>query len=397
MKKQLLSLLCLAGASLCIASCSEAGESEEFKVGLICLHDSSSTYDKNFIDSMTAAVEAAGLDESQLEIITGIAEDDSCYTAATELAETCDIVFADSFGHEDYMLRAARENPDIWFSHATGTQAHTAGVSNYYNAFASIYEGRYLVGIAAGMKLNEMIDAGTISESEAVIGYVGAFPYAEVISGYTSFYLGARSVCPSATMNVRYTSSWYDYDAEYAAANALINNDHCVLISQHADSYGAPTACEQAGVPNVSYNISTVSQCPNTYLAYSKVNWTPYYTQMIEACMNGETVSESDYCGSLSTGSVEIGYSDSSNLAEGTAEAIEAARANLISGDLHVFDTSTFTVGGGPLTSYLADVDDDGTYVGETEAVSGGYFHESEYRSAPYFDIIIDGITTINE
>ena len=390
MKKRLFSLLCLAGlsAGVCVTttSCSE----DTFKVGLICLHDSSSTYDKNFIDSMTAAVEAAGLDESQLEIITGIPEDNTCYTTATELSGTCDNVFADSFGHEDYMLRAARENPNVWFS-------HTAGVDNYYNAFASIYEGRYLVGIAAGMKLNEMIDAGTITEGEAVIGYVGAYPYAEVISGFTSFYLGARSVCPSATMKVRYTSSWYDYDAEYNAAIALINNDDCVLISQHADSYGAPTACEQNNVPNVSYNISTADQCPNTYLACSRVDWTPYYTQMIEACMNGETVSEKDYCGDLTTGSVVVDYSYSTNLASGTAEAIEAAEVQLNNGTLHVFDTSTFTVNGETLASYLADVDDYGDYVGETEAVSDGYFHESEYRSAPYFDIIIDGITAINE
>ena len=365
------------------------------KVGLICLHDESSTYDKNFIDSMYRALDELGLKASALELVTGIGEDNSCYEKACELASTCDIVFADSFGHEPYMLKAARENPDTIFCHATGTQAHTAGVDNYYNAFASIYEGRYLAGIAAGMKLNEMIEAGKFTALEAMVGYVGAFPYAEVVSGYTSFFLGVRSVCPTATMVVRYTSSWYDYDKEYAAANALIASG-CKLISQHADSYGAPTACEENNVPNVTYNGTTVAKCPNTYIVSSKIDWAPYYVKMITAVMNGEKVAEKDYVGTIATGSVKLD-AVGSNAAAGTQDAIDAAKAKLQNGTLHVFDTSTFTVNGQPKTSYLADVDDAGDFVGETEVIANGYFHESEYRSAPYFDLRIDGITEFNE
>lgn len=388
-------VLCLVVvSSVCLVAC--GGGKKTFKVGLICLHDESSTYDKNFIDSMYRALENLGLEESQLELVTGIGEDESCYQKASELAQTCDIVFADSFGHEDYMIQAAKENKDVWFCHSTGTKAHTAGLANYYNAFASIYEGRYLAGIAAGMKLNEMIAANEITEEQAIIGYVGAFDYAEVISGYTAFFLGARSVCPSATMKVRYTSSWYDFDKEKSAAEALMQNDGCVLISQHADSYGAPEACEKAGVPNVTYNGTTVAKCPNTYVVSSKIDWAPYYEYMIQAKMDGKEVSEKDYTGSLSTGSVKLDAVGTC-AAEGTQAAIDAAAAQLKAGTLHVFDVNTFTVGGEKVTSYLADVDDFGDFKGETEVIKDGYFHESEYRSAPYFDLRIDGITELNK
>ena len=227
----------------------------DFKIGMICLHDENSTYDNNFIQALRQVQKDLGLSDDQVVIVTNIGEDSSCYDAAVDLAKNkgCKVIFADSFGHESFMKQAAQ----VQFCHATGTSGKIANIENFHNAFASIYEGRYLAGIAAGLKLNEMIAAGKITAEQAVIGYVGAFTYAEVISGMTSFYLGARSVCPSATMKVRYTGSWYDQAKEQEAATALIEKDKCVLISQHADSLGAPTACELAGVPNVSYNGST--------------------------------------------------------------------------------------------------------------------------------------------
>lgn len=387
----LLLVLFLSISVFAFIGCGKKDADKSVKVGLICLHDESSTYDKNFIDSMYRALDELGLKKSSLELVTGIGEDNACYEKACELAATCDIVFADSFGHEPYMLNAAKANPDTIFCHATGTQAHTAGVANFYNAFASIYEGRYLAGIAAGMKLNEMIEKGKITAEQAKMGYVGAFPYAEVVSGYTSFFLGARSVCASVTMDVVYTSSWYDYDKEFAAANALIASG-CVLISQHADSYGAPTACEQSNVPNVTYNGSTGSKCPETYMISSKIDWAPYYVKMIKAVQDGVKVEEKDYVGTIATGSVKLDLVGK-NAAAGTQEAIDAAIEKMEKGELHVFDCATFTIGGEHLTSYLADVDDDGTYTGETEVIKDGYFHESEFRSAPYFDLRIDGIT----
>lgn len=368
-----------------------SGANSDVKVGFIFLHDENSTYDKNFIDAARAAQAALNLSDEQVLFKTNIPEGQECYEAAAELVdEGCDVVFADSFGHEGFMIQAAREFPEVQFCHATGTRAHTEGLSNYHNAFASIYEGRYLAGIAAGMKLNEMIEAGEFTADEAKMGYVGAFPYAEVISGYTSFYLGAKSVCPTVTMTVKYTSSWFDEALEKEAANALIQ-EGCKLISQHADSMGAPTACEAAGVPNVSYNGSTAAACPNTAIISSRVNWEPYFEYMINCVVSGEPI-DADWCGTLQTGSVELSELNEAVAAEGTAEAIADAKAKLEAGELHVFDTSTFTVDGAALTSYMADVDTDDAYTPDTEAISDGYFHESEYRSAPYFDIIIDGI-----
>ena len=368
---------------------------EEIKVGFIFLHDENSTYDLNFINAAKAACEALGLTEDQYVLRTNVPEGQECYDAAAELADDgCNIVFADSFGHEDFMIQAAREFPEVQFCHATGTKAHTEGLDNYHNAFASIYEGRYLAGIAAGMKLNEMIEAGEITADQAKMGYVGAFTYAEVISGYTSFYLGAKSVCPSVTMDVTFTGAWYDETAEKEGANKLIA-EGCVLISQHADSMGAPTACEDAGVPNVSYNGSTVDACPNTFIVSSRINWEPYFEYMINCVVNGEAIA-ADWTGTIATGSVELSEVNEAAAAEGTVEAIEAAKAELEAGTLHVFDVNTFTIGGETKTSYMADVDTDPDYTPDTEAIVDGYFAESTFRSAPYFDLQIDGINLLD-
>lgn len=371
----------------------DAAQVTGVKAGFILLHDENSTYDLNFLNAAKEACEKLGI---EYLIKTNIPEGQECYDAACELADAgCNFIFADSFGHEDYVIEAAKEYPDVQFSHATGTKAHTENLSNFHNAFASIYDGRYLAGIVAGMKLNEMIDKGDITAEQAKIGYVGAFTYAEVISGYTSFFLGARSVCPSATMEVTFTGSWYDETAEKEGANKLID-DGCVLISQHADSMGAPTACETAGVPNVSYNGSTASACPNTFLVSSKINWEPYFEYAIKCVADGTAI-DTDWCGTLETGSVELTEYGTS-VAEGTAEAVEAAKAKLIAGDIHTFDITTFTVDGAELSSYEADVDTDADYTPDHEVVFDGYFHESDiqFRSAPYFNVQIDGISLLD-
>ena len=365
----------------------------DFKVGFIMLHDENSTYDLNFINAAKAACEKLGVEYT---LITNVPEGQECYDKAAELADAgCNIIFADSFGHEDYMIQAAKEFPHVQFCHSTGTKAHTEGLDNYHNTFASIYEGRYLAGIAAGMKLNEMIDSGKITADQAKIGYVGAFTYAEVISGYTSFFLGARSVCPSASMEVTFTGSWYDETAEKEGANKLIANN-CVLISQHADSMGAPTACETAGVPNVSYNGSTESVGPNTYIVSSRIDWEPYYEYAITAAMNGDPI-DTDWTGTLATGSVVLTDLNANVAAEGTQEAIDAAKAELEAGTRQVFDVTTFTVDGQQVESYQADVDTDANYTPDTEVVENGAFQESKFRSAPYFDLRIDGITLLDE
>lgn len=362
------------------------------KVGFIYLHDENSTYDKNFITAAKEACEAKGVEYLEK---TQIPEGSECKNAAEELIDAgCNVIFADSFGHEDYMIEAAKAHTDVQFCHATGTKAHTENLPNYHNAFASIYEGRYLAGVAAGLKLNEMIAAGEFKAEEAKMGYVGAFTYAEVISGYTSFYLGAKSVCPSVTMDVKFTGSWYDEAKEKEAATKLIDGG-CKLISQHADSMGAPTACENAGVPNVSYNGSTVTACPKTFIVSSRINWAPYFEHMIDCVTQGKEI-EYDWTGTLETGSVELSDINEQAAAKGTKEELAKVEEGLKNGTIHVFDTSTFTVKGKTVETYMADVDTDAKYEGDTEAIKDGYFNESVSRSAPYFDLQIDGIKLLD-
>lgn len=370
----------------------------DFKIGFIFLHDENSTYDKNFIDAANSIKTLFNLSDEQCIYKTNISESAACTDAANDLvAQGCKIIFADSFGHESFLLEAAKAHPEVQFCHATGTRAHTENLANFHNAFASIYEGRYLAGIAAGMKLNEMIESGKITADKAVIGYVGAFTYAEVMSGFTSFYLGAKSVCPSVTMKVQYTGSWYDESKEQEAANALLAKG-CVLISQHADSMGAPSACEVAGVPNVSYNGSTYAACPETFIVSSAINWAPYFQYIIESYING-TVIATDWCGGIAEGSVVLTGINLDVAAEGTLEAVQDAIAKFKAGTLKVFDVTKdnyITVNGEKLTSYMADVDTDEAYAKDTEAIKDGYFNESGDRSAPYFDILIDGIENLN-
>ena len=345
--KKLIALALAALLLFSLAACggTSDGEESDFKAGFIFLHDENSTYDLNFINAAKQACDNLGI---KAILKTNIDESNDCYEAAADLADQgCGFIFADSFGHEDFLIKAAEQFPEVQFAHATGTQAHTKNLPNFANAFASIYEGRYLAGVAAGLKLNEMIESGKITAEEAKMGYVGAFTYAEVISGYTSFYLGAKSVCPSVTMEVQFTGSWYDETAEKEAATMLINNK-CVLLSQHADS------------------------------------------------MNGEEIKK-DWTGTIETGSVALTEINEKAAAEGTAAEIEKVKAGLEDGSIHVFDTAAFTLKGKEVTSYLADVDSDADYTPDTEVVSDGYFHESEFRSAPYFDLRIDGITLLNE
>ena len=385
----------LAVACVLFASC--GNKTSDFKIGVICLHDETSTYDLNFINAIEGAQKALGLSDDQVIIIKNVPEGNECLDAAKDLVDQgCKVIFADSFGHESFMIQAAKTYPEVMFCHATGTKAHTENLPNYFNAFASIYEGRYLAGVAAGLKLNELKEAGKLKGDAPKMGYVGAFPYAEVISGYTAFYLGAKSVCPNVVMDVTFTGQWYDVTAEQQAAEKLINVQKCDLISQHADSMGAPGACESAGVPNVSYNGSTETACPNTFIISSRIDWQPYFELIIKAVKDNDGKIPVDYTGTLSTGSVALTAIGKKAPAAGTQAKLDEVKAKLESGEIKVFDTNAFTVGGEKITTFMADVDDLGDYQGDTEAVKDGYFHESEYRSAPYFTLEIDGITLLD-
>ena len=357
---------------------------EDLKVGVIYIGDENEGYTAAHMKGIDEMEEKLGLDDSQIIEKTLIGEDEGCYDAAADLADQgCQIIFANSFGHETYILEAAGEYPEVQFCHATGTQAASSGLSNMHNYFTNIYEARYVSGVVAGLKLNEMIEDGTVKEDACKMGYVGAFPYAEVISGYTAFYLGAKSVCSSVTMEVKYTNSWASFDLEKECADALIS-DGCVLISQHADTTGAPTACEAAGVPCVGYNIDMTSVAPNTAM-----DWGVYYTYAVQCMLDGTAI-DTDWCKGFSDGADKITPLNEKVVAEGTDEKVKEVEDALADGSLHVFDTSTFTVDGKELTTYKKDGSD-------TEYVSDGYFHESEYGSAPAFDVAIDGITSITE
>ena len=385
---------------LCLSAFAFTANAEiaDVKLGVILLHDEDSTYDLNFINGVNEAIAALGLEEDQVIMKRNIPESNECYEAALDLVdEGCNIIFADSFGHETFMLQAAKECPDVEFCHATVTMAHTEGLANFHNAFAAIYEGRYLAGVAAGLKLNEIKEAGKLKGEAPVMGYVGAFTYAEVVSGYTSFYLGAKSVCPDVVMSVQFTGSWYDEAAEKTAAEALIAAG-ADLISQHADSMGAPTACENAGIPDVSYNGSTVASCPNTFIVASRIDWAPYFEYIVNQKIAGEAIA-TDWTGTIATGSVVLTDVNEQAAAAGTVEKLAEVKAELEAGTLKVFDTAKegfITVGGAAMDSYMADVNTDAAFEKDTEVVADGYFHESEFRSAPYFDAEIDGIELLN-
>lgn len=399
MKKFVSMLLALVMVfALCACgSKTEGGDKAEskIKVGFICLHDENSTYDKNFIDAAKAACKNAGLSEDQYIIKTNIPEGQECYNAAAELVDAgCNVVFADSFGHEDFMIQAAKEFKDVQFCHATGTKAHTEKLSNYHNAFASIYEGRYLAGVAAGMKLQQLIDEGTIKPEEAVIGYVGAFSFAEVISGMTSYFLGARSVCPSVTMKVQFVGSWSDATEESNAASALCDLG-CKLISQHSDNTTPATMAQSKGAFHTGYNNDMTGVAPDASIIGCRIDWTNYFVYAIESVANGQEFDQ-DYCYGYDHGDVVLTELNEKIAAPGTAEKLAEVEAGLADGSIKVFDTSTFTVEGETLTSAFA-LDTDGDFTPDSEeAVFDGAFHESYFQSAPYFAIKIDGIEWLN-
>ena len=360
---------------------------EDLKIGFVYIGDENEGYTAAHYNGAMEMKEKLGLNDDQIIVKWNIPEDETAKDAAMDLADQgCQIIFANSFGHESYVIEAAKEYPDVQFCHATGFQAASSGLSNMHNYFTSIYESRYVSGVVAGLKLNQMIEDGTVKADACKIGYVGAYPYAEVISGYTSFFLGVRSVCPDATMEVKYTNSWASFDLEKECADALIS-DGCVLISQHADTTGAPTACEAAGVPCVGYNIDMTSVAPNTALTSASINWGVYYTYAVQCMLDGTEI-DVDWCKGFADGADRLTPLNEKTVAEGTEEKVKEVEDAIIDGSLHVFDTSTFTVDGKEVTTYEKD---------GTEYVSDGYFHESEFGSAPAFDLAIDGITSIVE
>ena len=404
MKKKLLAVLLALSMTLALAACGGqggnggSGGSKSVKVGLICIGDENDQgYTYNFIrgkDAATEALKAKGIDVDWV-VKWNIGEDSGCEDANIELAdEGCQLIINNSFGFEPFMLKVAPDYPEIEFIACTNQASWGDGLENTHNAFANIYEGRYLAGVVAGMKLQEMIDKGEITADQAVIGYVGAFSFAEVISGFTAYYLGAKSMCPSVTMKVQFVGSWSDATAEANAASALCDLG-CVMISQHSDNTTPATTAQTKGAFHTGYNNDMVSVAPEASLIGTRIDWSVYFEYIIEAVAKGESFDQ-DWCHGMDEGAVVMTPLNEKIAAEGTAGKLAEVEEQIRTGKLQVFDTSTFTIEGQPLTSAFA-LDTDGDFTPDSEeAVFDGAFHESHFQSAPYFALSIDGIEWLN-
>lgn len=402
--KKLISLLLVLTLSVCLlAACGKPANNDtpnsNVKIGVILIGDENEGYTYAHIKGIREALANVGLTEANVIFKYTVGEDEKCYDAACDLVDQkCQLIISNSYGHQSHMQRAASENPSVTFIAMTGDSAASSGLANFKNAFTGIYQARYVSGVVAGLKLKEMMAAD--SSIEPHIGYVGAFPFAEVKSGYTAFLLGIQSIVPQAYMDVQFTNSWFSITDEAAAAEALIARG-CVIIGQHADSTGAPQACEAArkngkNVYSVGYNVDMLEVAPTAALTSATNDWSVYYTYAFNALLKGENI-VTDWAKGYEVDGVGITKLGSS-VAAGTAEEVAKVEAALKNGTLHVFDVSKFTVNGQNLTSCVVDLtgDYDTDDEGDKEAIWDGYFHESELRAAPSFALDIDGITLLN-
>ncbi|MGN1084096.1 MAG: BMP family ABC transporter substrate-binding protein [Lachnospiraceae bacterium] len=422
--KKLVSLLLVCTMVLALGACGKTEKGGDFKVGVILVGDDTEGYTKAHMDGIKAAAKALDIADSNIIWKYKVTEDSKCYDAAADLvASGCDVIFSNSYGHQTFMVQAAEEFSDVTFVSMTGDFAAICGSDNLKNAFTKVYESRYVSGVVAGLKLKELVENGTLTaatqadsfdaDGNIKIGYVGAYNYAEVVSGYTAFYLGIKSVMPNVVMEVKYTNSWFDIDKEAAAAEALVANG-CVIIGQHADSTGAPAAVEKLLnngriCYSIGYNVDMLETAPNAALTSATNTWSVYYTEAIKNAMDGKEIAV-DWAEGYAKDAVAITELGKS-CAAGTAEYVAGVETQLKTGALKVFDTNTFTVSApqntctvetdanGKVTSCKVDLSfmDFSTmtpiYEGETvECIKDGAFEESSFRSAPYFSIRIDGI-----
>lgn len=399
------------------------------KVGLICVGDETETYSKAHIDGIKAAAAKLG---ATVIYKNSVPEGTQVVDACTELKEAgAQLIFTNSYGHQDYACAFAKDNPDLTIVADTGDYAAISGLSNFKNAFTNIYEARYVSGVVAGRKLKELNAAGKIEASSKdaagniMIGYVGAYNYAEVVSGYTAFYLGVKEgfEADNVVREVKYTNSWYDHDAENTAAKYL-RSKGCVIIGQHADSTGAPEAVEEEHnkgkeVYSVGYNIDRLSKAPTAALTSSTNNWEKYYEYAIGQFKKGESIAV-DWAKGYADDAVGI-TTLGPKVAEGTKAKVDSLVAEIKAGTKHVFDTSKFTITGANKDNFNnagATLDETGhvtknrvdfsykdwtqggkvVYQGETvdtvkKSGDASYVEESVKRSAPYFALRVDGIT----
>ena len=411
--KKLLTVLMVLLMVFSLAACGkkEEGSEEGYngpKIGVILVGDENEGYTYAHILGIREAAKALNIPDEAIIWKYNVPEDQTTYDMAIDLVENgATLVISNSYAHQSFMQQAAGENPEVTFVALTGDNGAPSGLNNLKNAFPQTYESRYVSGIVAGMKIKELaengelVDANINEEGKVKVGYVGAFPYAEVVSGFTAFYLGIRSVYPDVTMYVEYTNSWFDLTAEATIGDDLMSKG-CVIVGQHADSTGAPSRL-QGNMENntygftaysVGYNVSMLDVAPDVALTSAGNVWEKYYTYAFKCWQDGEEIM-TDWSEGYKTGAVEITPLGKS-VAPGTQEAVDAAIAAIKDGTLHVFDVSTFTIDGQTPTSMVADAFSDPAFTPDTEALIDGYFHESEFRSAPYFSFKIDGIVELS-
>ena len=320
----------------------EAAETGDFKLGVVLVGDENEGYTWAHMEGIQKACESLGIDHTDSNQVVWkyvVPEDESCYDACIDLVDQgCTLVITNSYGHQSYAQQAAAECPDVTFISMTGDTAALSGLPNFKNAFNYTYESRYVGGVVAGLKLQELIDEGKVpasaidADGNYKIGYVGAYPYAEVVSGYTAFYLGVKSIVENVAMEVQYTNSWFDITKEAEAENSLIA-DGCIITSQHADSSGAPSAAQaalEAGttVYHVGYNVDMLAVAPDAALTSAQNDWSVYYTYAIGAALNGEEI-DTDWAKGYADGAVMISELGPS-CAEGTQEKVDEVIAGLI-------------------------------------------------------------------
>lgn len=420
MKKLLsvfLAILTVASLCLSLASCTtdDKENSVDLKVGAIMVGDETEGYTLAHMNGIDAAVEAITGKNVSVVYKKKIDESEACAEAARSLiADGCTLIISNSYGHQDYMVEVAEEHPEVTFVAMTGDFAAICNVTNLSNAFTQVFESRYISGVVAGLKLKELVDNNLILETNKSgdnikLGYVGAFPYAEVVSGYTAFYLGVKSIVENVTMEVVYTESWFSESLESEAAKYLMSQG-CVIIAQHADSTGAPSAVQSAhekgeytNVYCVGYNVDMLTVAPDVALTSAANNWSVCYKEMFETILSGEKF-VTNWSKGYSSDAVYVTDLGSA-CAAGTKDYIDTLIASIKAGTFKVFDTSKFTINGEHITTTTVDLSyyDYSTgspvcvYQGETvECIKTEngitYFDESTHRSAPYFSLRIDGI-----
>ena len=310
------------------------GGRDGLKVGFIYDNDESTPYTYNFSLAKDALEKEYG---EKIEIMTcSNVLDEEMEEPLRELADAgCDIIFFN--GYSEVVRQLAPEYPGTQFCQTSYMDMSKESVPGNYHTFkGEAYQGRYVSGIAAGMKIKQMIADGIITDEQAIIGFVAAFPTSEVISGYTAFILGVRSVVPQAVMHVCYTQTWSSYAQEKNAAEKLLD-EGCVVISQHTDTIGPAIACEEASeqktVCFVGYNQSMSEVAPGSSLVTSRICWEPYVLSAVEAVMTNRkieamvegSVHGNDISAGFEKGWVEMVDLNQQVAAPGTQEAMNAA------------------------------------------------------------------------